>query len=167
MARTRWLTPDEMRAWLAYVDASTLLSDHLDQQLRRDAGLTHADYNLLARLSVAPDRTLTMSQLAERLKITRSRLTHAVARLEQAGYVVRRDHPTDKRGQLAALTDEGANLLEKAARGHVDAVRRAIFDVLTPDQVTQLADIGEAITEAFQQPSSDNKPATTLPWHRR
>jgi DNA-binding MarR family transcriptional regulator len=166
VATIRWLSPEENRAWIAYIDVSTLLGDYLDRQLRRDAGLTHADYGLLSRLSVAPDRALTMSQLAERLKITRSRLTHAVARLEQAGYVQRREHPTDKRGQVAVLTDRGADLLDRVAPGHVEAVRRAVFDPLTPQQVRQLAEIGEAITQAIQQTQPDSD-YPTLPWRRR
>jgi len=167
MARTRWLTPQEAHAWMSYIDLSTLLGDYLDRQLRRDAGLTHADYNLLTRLSVAEDRALTMSQLAERLKITRSRLTRAVARLEEAGYVQRSDHPTDKRGQLAMLTDSGAALLAKAAPGHVEAVRQAVFDALTEQQVKQWAQINEAIMQAIQHAQRDTEGGTTLPWHRR
>ncbi len=166
MPRTRWLNNHEMRAWIAYIDLSTLLGDYLDQQLRQDAGMTHADYSLLSRLSVAPDRALTMSQLAERLRFTRSRLTHAVARLEQAGYVERRDHPTDKRAQLAVLTDAGATLLAEAAPGHVEAVRRAVFDVLSPEQIEQLTTIGETITQALQRPDADAYPLG-LPWQRR
>jgi DNA-binding MarR family transcriptional regulator len=97
---TRWLNPEEMRAWLAYVATSTLLDDYLNQQLRRDAGITHADYFLLAYLSSLPNRSEGMSQLAEVLKFTRSRLTRAVIRLEQAGFVERRGHPTDGCGQF-------------------------------------------------------------------
>jgi DNA-binding MarR family transcriptional regulator len=166
MRRTRWLSTKEMRAWIAYIDLSTLLGDYLDRQLRRDAGLTHADYNLLGRLSGAPEQTLTMSELAERMRITRSRLTHAVTRLEQAGYAQRRNHPTDRRSQLVALTERGAELLAQAAPGHVEAVRRAVFDALTPDQVQQLAEIGEAITQALQRTDPAAYPAA-LPWHRR
>ena len=66
----RWLDPEELRAWLAYIDFSTLLSDHLNRQLRREAGVTLADYTLLAHLSSVPDETLTMSELAERVRIT-------------------------------------------------------------------------------------------------
>jgi len=65
---TRWLSLEERRAWIAYVNLATLLEDHLNRQLRRDAGLTHADYTLLSHLSAAPDRSLSMSTLAERLK---------------------------------------------------------------------------------------------------
>ena len=159
----RWLTPREQRAWLSYIDLSTLLGDYLDQQLRRDAGLSHLEYSLMAYLSAAPDRVLTMTRLAERLKITRSRLTRMVIRLEEAGHVRRQPDPGDRRGQLAALTDRGMELLTKAAPGHVEAVRHAVFDALSPEQVDQLADIGDAITRALQQA---DYPAD-LPWSRR
>jgi len=164
-----WLTTEEQRAWLAYVDFSTLLSDHLNRQLRRDAGMTHADYALLSHLSSAPDQALGMSELAHRLKITRSRLTHAVTRLQQAGYVDRREDPTNGRNQLAALTEQGRHLLERAAPGHVAAVRRAVFDALTPDQVRQLAEIGEAVSAALQREDADAREAgpEVLPWRRR
>ncbi|WP_062646148.1 MarR family winged helix-turn-helix transcriptional regulator [Streptomyces maremycinicus] len=163
----RWLNADERRAWLAYIDFSTLLADHLNRQLRRDAGMTHADYSLLAYLSAAPEGTLGMSELAQRLKITRSRLTHAVNRLREAGLVDRREDPADGRGQLAFLTDQGRTLLEEVAPGHVEAVRRAVFDALTPEQVRQLADIGEAIREALVRAESTEADSATLPWRRR
>jgi DNA-binding MarR family transcriptional regulator len=167
MTATRWLTPGEMRAWISFVDCSTLLGDYLDQQLRRDAAMTHADYSLLARLSVAPDRTAGMSALAEQLKFTRSRLTRAVIRLEESGYVRRRDDPADRRGQLVALTDEGMDVLSEAAPGHVTAVRRAVFDALSPEQVDQLATITAAVIASLKQAAEDDAYPAALPWHRR
>ncbi|KUO15823.1 MarR family winged helix-turn-helix transcriptional regulator [Streptomyces dysideae] len=163
----RWLDTEERRAWLAYVEFSTHLSDHLNRQLRRDAGLTHADYTLLAHLSSVPDRTLTMSELAQRLKITRSRLTHAVTRLQQAGYVDRCDDPANRRDQLAVLTAQGSRLLERAAPGHVEAVRRAVFDALTREQVRQFAEIGEAVNAALQRVDAAQDDQEVLPWRRR
>ncbi|MFF4353135.1 MarR family winged helix-turn-helix transcriptional regulator [Streptomyces sp. NPDC001530] len=163
----RWLDTEERRAWLAYVEFSTLLSDYLNRQLRKDAGMTHADYTLLAHLSSVPDQTLTMSELAERLKITRSRLTHAVTRLQQVGYVDRRDDPANRRNQLAVLTAQGRQLLEEAAPGHVEAVRRAVFDALTPDQVRQFAEIGAAINAALQRVDAAQDDQEVLPWRRR
>ncbi|MFF4897823.1 MarR family winged helix-turn-helix transcriptional regulator [Streptomyces sp. NPDC001068] len=163
----RWLTPEERRAWLAYVQFSTHLSDHLNRQLRRDAGMTHADYSLLAHLSSVEEHSLTMSDLAERLKITRSRLTHAVTRLQEAGYVDRRDDPGNRRNQFAVLTEDGTRLLERAAPGHVEAVRRAVFDALTPEQVTQFAAIGEAVNAALQRVDADGAEQDALPWRRR
>ena len=158
----RWLNAAERRAWIAHMAASNLLEDYLDRQLRRDAGITHADYSLLARLSNSPDQVMGMSELAQGMKITRSRLTHAVTRLVNAGYVERREHPTDRRGQLAALAPAGRELLERAAPGHVEAVRHAIFDALTPDQVRQWGEISESIYKAIEGATSD-----PLPWHRR
>jgi DNA-binding MarR family transcriptional regulator len=163
----RWLDPEERRAWLAYIGFSTLLSDHLNRQLRREAGVTHADYTLLAHLSSVPDQTLTMSELAERLRITRSRLTHAVTRLQQSGYVDRRDDPANRRNQLALLTPQGREFLERAAPGHVEAVRRAVFDALTPEQVRQFAEIGEAISTALQDADATEDDQESLPWRRR
>jgi DNA-binding MarR family transcriptional regulator len=167
MPSTRWLTSEEMRAWIAYLDCSTLLNDYLDQQLRRAAGLTHADYHLLVRLSEAPDRTLAMSPLAEQLKFTRSRLTRAVIRLEDAGYVQRRGDLADRRGQLAQLTEKGVELMEHIAPGHVAAVRRAVFDSLTPEQVAQLATISETITASLTRADEEAAYPSALPWQRR
>lgn len=167
MTSTRWLTSGEMRAWLAFLGCSTLLSDYLDQQLRRDAGVTHADYHLLARLSSAPEGALAMSPLAEQLKFTRSRLTRAVIRLEDAGFVRRRDDPADRRGQLAQLTEKGVELMAEVAPGHVAAVRRAVFDALSPEQVEQLATISETITSALKHADEEAAYPSALPWTRR
>lgn len=102
----RWLDDREQRVWRSYLHASMLLEDHLDRQLQRDAGMPHLYYGLLVQLSQAPRRRLRMTELAKDAKITRSRLSHAVARLEKNGWVRREDCPTDKRGQIAYLTDE-------------------------------------------------------------
>jgi DNA-binding MarR family transcriptional regulator len=132
---TRWLTDEEMRAWLAYIDLSSLLSDYLDRQLHRDSGMSHTTFHLLARLSGAPERALGLTALAENLRITRSRLSHALAKLEQAGWIVRIDDPNDKRGQLAALTDRGAEALAAAAPGHTAAVRHDPHAPPFPDEL--------------------------------
>ena len=140
---TRWLTDDEQRAWRAYLAASRALFDALDRELQHDAGMPHAYYEILVRLSEATGRTLRMSELAEAAGSSRSRLSHAVARLEEAGWVRRRTCDTDRRGQLAELTDEGFAALAAAAPGHVEGVRRHLFDALTPAQVRQLREISE------------------------
>ena len=160
-----WLDADEMRAWVTYIDFSTLLGDYLNRQLKRDSGVTHADYTLLSRLSAAPDHAMGMSALAQHLKITRSRLTRAVSRLHDMGYVIRREDPTDGRGQRAVLTDQGMELLERAAPGHVEAVRQVIFDALTTEQVKQLSEIGQVIYRALQH--ADGVSSVDLPWLRR
>src|SRR3954462_2597087 len=122
----RWLTADEQRAWRAYLESTKVLMDALDRQLQREAGIPHAYYEILVRLSEADGRALRMSELADSTRSSRSRLSHAVARLEERGWVVREDCATDRRGQVARLTDAGFAMLEAAAPGHVDAVRELV-----------------------------------------
>lgn len=161
---TEWLSDEELRAWLAYIDLSTLLDDYLDRQLKRDGGMSHACYNLMSRLSAAPGRSRRMTELAEDLKVTRGRLSHTLARLEDQGWVTRRSDPQDKRGQLAVLTEAGAAALAAAAPGHAAAVRHAVFGRLTPEQVRQLTGIAETITAAL---TSEAGNPDELPWRRR
>ncbi|MEU6943420.1 MarR family transcriptional regulator, partial [Streptomyces rubiginosohelvolus] len=114
-SETRWLTDEEQRVWRAYLHATTLLEDHLDRQLQRDAGMPHTYYGLLVQLSQAPRRRMRMTELARNAKITRSRLSHAIARLEKNGWVRREECPSDKRGQNAVLTEEGYAMLSRSA----------------------------------------------------
>jgi DNA-binding MarR family transcriptional regulator len=144
-ADTRWLDEDEQQTWRAFLTAQRLLFDRLERQLQRDAGLPHAYYEILVRLSEAPDRTLRMSQLADSSLSSRSRLSHAVARLEAAGWVRRRACAEDRRGAFAELTPEGLAKLEEAAPGHVDAVRADLFDALDRDQQRVLREISDAL----------------------
>lgn len=144
-AVTRWLTEDEQRAWLAWLGATELLMGALDAQLQRDAGFPHAYYAILAQLSHAPDRTLRMSDLASVVNASPSRLSHAIGKLEDRGWVTRRPGPTDRRSTLATLTDEGFEVLKEHAPGHVEAVRTSLLDPLTPEQVGQLETICNAV----------------------
>src|SRR3954452_2284378 len=142
---TRWLDEDEQRTWRAFLSTTQLLFDQLDRELQRDANMAHAYYEILVALSEAPDSTLRMSQLADSTLSSRSRLSHAVSRLEEAGWVERRSCPTDRRGQLAVLTDVGFAALEAAAPGHVEGVRSHLFDPLSPEQLAALRDISETL----------------------
>jgi len=162
---TRWLSAEEQRAWRAYLRAARLLADVLEAQLQRDSGMPHAYYEILVRLSEAPERTLRMTQLAGRTGSSRSRLSHAVARLEERGWVERRSCPTDKRGQLAVLTDAGFEALADAAPGHVERVRTALLDPLTPAQIDQLRRISDRIADSLEaelaeQPDDRDRPLT-------
>ncbi|SBT37177.1 MarR family winged helix-turn-helix transcriptional regulator [Micromonospora auratinigra] len=144
---TRWLDPDEQRTWRSFLAASRALMETLDRELQRDAGMPHAYYEILVRLSEAPERRMRMSELADATGSSRSRLSHAVARLEDAGWVRREDCPTDRRGQLAVLTEAGFTTLAAAAPGHVEGVRRHLFDALSPAQVDQLRRISETLAD--------------------
>jgi DNA-binding MarR family transcriptional regulator len=149
--QAEWLNPDQQRAWRNYIEATTMLLDALDRQLQRDAGMPHGYYEILVRLSERPDRSMRMSELAEATRSSRSRLSHAVSRLEERGWILRRDCETDRRGQLAELTDSGGAALEQAAPGHVAEVRKHLIDRLSPDQVTQLADIADVIVAGLSR----------------
>ncbi|WP_158889767.1 MarR family winged helix-turn-helix transcriptional regulator [Amycolatopsis anabasis] len=145
MEDTRWLTDEEQRVWREFSAATSMLRAHLEGQLQHDSGMPHTYYEVLVRLSESPDRMLRMSELAEASQSSRSRLSHAVARLEANGWVRREACPTDKRGAWARLTPEGLAALEQAAPGHVEAVRESLFDVLTPEQIEMLGEISRAI----------------------
>ena len=115
---TRWLSAEEQETWRAFVGTCHAFFAAIDMQLQRDTGIPLAYYEILVRLSEAPGHTLRMSQLAEAAASSKSRISHAVARLEERGWIRRRDCPTDRRGQLAELTDEGYAALVEAAPGH-------------------------------------------------
>ncbi|KAB2973260.1 MarR family transcriptional regulator [Streptomyces sp. SS1-1] len=157
-----WLTEDQQRVWRSYVEATTLLDDHLDRQLQRDAGMPHLYYGLLVALAESPERRLRMTELARYAKITRSRLSHAVARLEGNGWLRRENCPDDKRGQFAVLTDEGLEVLRRTAPGHVRAVRQALFDRLAPEQQKALGEIMKIVAEGLQP----SEAGADLPWLR-
>ncbi len=141
MNSPRWLDTDERRIWLGWVFTSRLLWEEIERDLQRDSGFSFGQYEILVMLSEAPGRARRMSELADATQSSRSRLSHAVARLEERGWVRREICSTDRRGQLAVLTDEGFAALEAAAPMHVESVRRHFFDQLAPEQFEHLGDI--------------------------
>jgi DNA-binding MarR family transcriptional regulator len=147
---TRWLDEEEQATWRAFYTATTLLIDRLDRELQHDAGMPHAYYEILVVLSESPGRSLRMSELALKTRSSRSRLSHAVTKLEARGWARRRGCDDDKRGQFADLTDEGFAALESAAPGHVETVRTHLFDPLTPEQLARLKEISEAIAATLK-----------------
>ncbi|HEY7008759.1 MAG TPA: MarR family transcriptional regulator [Jatrophihabitantaceae bacterium] len=155
MTRTRWLDEQEQRAWRNYIEATTMLLDALDRQLQQDSGMPHGYYEILVRLSEADQHTMRMSDLAQATRSSRSRLSHAVARLEERGWVRRRECATDRRGQLAQLTASGQAELAAAAPGHVATVRACLIDRLSPEQVRQLGDIGAVVISALSVADTD------------
>jgi DNA-binding MarR family transcriptional regulator len=153
---TRWLTDDEQRIWRTFLDATTMLREHLERELQRDSGMPLAYYQVLVALSEAPSRRMRMSELAARCGASRSRLSHAVARMEAAGWVERSGCPTDKRGSLATLTERGFDALASAAPGHVRAVREELFDRLTGEQVATLGQIVTAVKDGLVERGADS-----------
>ncbi|MEU5696750.1 MarR family winged helix-turn-helix transcriptional regulator [Actinosynnema sp. NPDC020468] len=138
MAEPRWLDEREARLWRAYLDLNRELNGALERHLERESGLSNADYALLVPLSAAPDGLVRARDLGVAVGWERSRLSHQVARMEKRGLVVREVCPEDARGSMVRLTPAGRAAIEAAAPGHVDTVRRYLFDVLTDEEVSVL-----------------------------
>ncbi|HET9516555.1 MAG TPA: MarR family winged helix-turn-helix transcriptional regulator [Actinoplanes sp.] len=141
----RWLSNDEQGWWLSFISVTTWLPDALDAQLQRDAGLSHFEYVVLAMLSMSPQRTRRMSEVAALANGSLTRLSRVVDRLEKRGWVTRRPDPGDGRYTLATLTDAGWDKVVAAAPGHVAEVRRLVFDRLTKAQARQLGELSARI----------------------
>lgn len=144
----RWLDEDEQRTWLELVGVLIWLPSVLDAQLRADAGISHFEYQVLAVLSMSPDRTASMGDLAGLANGSPSRLSHVVGRVEKRGWVRRTTDPANGRVVLATLTDAGWAKVVESAPGHVEAVRRYVFDPLTRAQVRQLHEVVSLVRRA-------------------
>jgi DNA-binding MarR family transcriptional regulator len=147
VAEPRWLDPEERRIWLGWVFTSRLLWEEIERDLQHDSDFSWGHYEILVMLSEAPGRARRMSELADATQSSRSRLSHAVSRLEELGWVRRETCATDRRGQLAVLTDAGFAALATAAPMHVESVRRHLFDQLSPEQIEHLRDIQATLLE--------------------
>ena len=143
----KWLTKEDLAAWVRPVAVLELLPGGLDGQLRRDANLTNFEYYVLAMLSEAPERTLRMTGLAAQTNATLPRLSHVVRRLEDRGLVERFPCPEDGRATNARLTSAGWRKVQQAAPGHVANVRQHVIDPLTPEQLGQLTRIADAVLQ--------------------
>lgn len=141
MAEPRWLDEKEQQAWRAFIAAQRVVNARIEQQLQREAGMPHTYFEILVRLNEAPEGRLRMSELALATLGSRSRLSHAVNRLEQVGWVRREGVESDRRGQVAIITDAGREKLKDTAPGHVETVRSVVFDALSAEQVQHLHDI--------------------------
>jgi DNA-binding MarR family transcriptional regulator len=141
MNAVNWLSEEEQRIWRSFLAVNSLLQERLDRDLQRRDGLTLVEYAILVHLSEAEGQRMRMRSLAETVIVSKSRLSHQVARLERDGYVRREDCVEDRRGFWAVLTDKGAEVLRAAAPGHVAQVREYLFDRLTDAQVAEFGEI--------------------------
>ncbi|WP_124039877.1 MarR family winged helix-turn-helix transcriptional regulator [Neoactinobaculum massilliense] len=140
-----WLSQDEQYAWRAYLRGVAQVTEALNRDLLDHFNISLNEYDVLSRLSEAEGRTLRMSELADRMVHSRSRLTHTVRRLEKAGYVSRHTNAEDRRGVDCKLTDTGMDLVEDMAKVHVASVRRVLVDRLGHDQMLELGHLMEQV----------------------
>jgi len=148
----RWLSPEQQVHWRAFLTGSAIVTAALSAQLEAEAGMSLSEYEVLVRLSESENHTLRMSQLADGLVHSRSRLTHTVRRMEERGLVERLACEGDGRGVNCHMTSHGFETLVAAAPGHVAAVRRVLVDALTPQQFAALGEAMTAVTEHFESP---------------
>ncbi|GAB2460130.1 MarR family winged helix-turn-helix transcriptional regulator [Jatrophihabitans fulvus] len=148
----RWLTGQEQDAWRAAASMMLQLPGPLDAQLQRDSGISLFEYFVLSSLSMAPDETVRMSELARLSNGSPSRLSNVAKRLEQKRWLRRTTDPRDRRVTVARLTPAGRRVVEAAAPGHVAAVRQFLIDRLTAVQVRTLAEIGETVRAGIECP---------------
>ncbi|SKB08417.1 MarR family winged helix-turn-helix transcriptional regulator [Aeromicrobium choanae] len=146
---TRWLDETQQSAWRSFLGGTTVLMDRLDRDLRTEHGLSMSEYEILVRLSEAPDRSIRMADLAAALSHSRSRITHTISRLERDGIVLRTQCGTDGRGVTAVLTDKGFALLATAAHTHVRGVREYLIDQCSDEDLAATKRVMDAIQDAI------------------
>ena len=141
----RWLDAAEWRAWRNFIAGQALLLGRLSRDLQEQHGLAFTDYEILVRLSEQPDHRMRMSMLAEEVVASKSRLSHQVARLEHDGLVRREICASDGRGVFAVLTEQGYEVLRRAAPDHLDSVRAHFVDLLDADERQVMGEVFERL----------------------
>lgn len=144
-----WLSDEQQRVWRAFLRMSGQLNECIERDMQQTGGMPHAYYLILAMLSESPGRSLRMNQLAEVVRSSQSRVSHAVSRLEEAGWVRRLPAPGDRRGQVAELTAAGHDRLLELAPGHAEVVKTMMFDPLSSQQLANFQDICTTILKGM------------------
>jgi DNA-binding MarR family transcriptional regulator len=152
VSEPRWLDEREARAWRGYRRMRRLLDLQLNRELLHESGLSEADYDVLSDLSETPQQRMRLTELAELMLWSKSRLSHHITRMQQRGLVRREECPGDARGSLVVLTEQGRRAIEEAAPGHVASVRRHMIDLLTPAEITALGDLSQRVVEHLTEP---------------
>lgn len=155
VTRTRWLTSDQQRTWRSYLVGTTLLMDRLDRDLRERHDLSMPEYEILVRLSEAPEHRMRMAVLAGSVSHSRSRITHTVARLERDGLVTRQACASDGRGVEALLTETGLAKLQEAAHTHVEGVRQYLVDLADPEDFAAVGRVFDAVADKLVESNPD------------
>lgn len=149
---TPWLTADQQVSWRDYMVGTTALTDQLDRELRQEHGLSIHEYEILVRLSEAPDRAIRMAELAGSLSHSRSRITHTIARLQRGGLVHRGQCTEDGRGVSAVLTDAGHDALAAASHTHVRGVHDLMIENASDEELAVIGRVFARILTTLGQP---------------
>ena len=136
-------------AWAALLQVHAALVPGLDRALQRAAGLPLSWYDVLLELAAAPGRRLIMSELGERVVLSRTRVSRIVAELAAAGLVCREGNPDDGRSAFAVMTADGLARYRAAAPHYVASIEKQFADGLTD---AELSSIAETLRKVLQQP---------------
>lgn len=156
MDEVRWLDAEEQQAWRSLISGMTALERRLERELADHHDITMDDYAILVLLSESPDRRVRMSQLSSRALIPKPQVTYRIGRLEQRGIVAREPCEDDARGMWATLTDDGFDLLERAAAHHVRNVRELVLDQMSRERFLA---VGDAFAAIYRASSGDEEAA--------
>jgi DNA-binding MarR family transcriptional regulator len=154
---SRWLEPVEERAWRSYRRMCTLLEAKLATELTERTALSMADYTVLSNLVEADDRRWRVTELAEHMQWSQSRLSHQLRRMEERDLVARQDVEEDGRGSAVVLTRQGFQAIAAAAPIHFAGVREHMIDLLTPHQLEVLASVASTVVEHLRRPGDDTE----------
>ena len=149
----RWLTAEEERVWRRWITLNAQLSATLQRELQHDAGLSAPDYEVLVHLTDSPAGRVRVTDLARLLQWERSRVSHHVTRMESRRLVQRVECAEDGRGAFVVITAQGRAAIERAAPGHVNTVRRLVFDVLSPEEIDVLSTIIDKALAQLDNPA--------------
>jgi DNA-binding MarR family transcriptional regulator len=154
-------SPDDprLRAWIAFLQAYAVVTRRLEAELHAERGLSLADYDALVQLAIAEDRRLRMSELADRVVLSRSGVSRLVDRLEADGLVTRRACPTDARGSWAELTPAGLDRLRHAAPVHLRGVDTHFLSPIAEGDRDGLVRALEAVVRGLPTPEAEMPPA--------
>ena len=141
MSTTAPLSSTELAAWRSFLRAHATVTRRLEAELVAEHDLPLASYDVLVQLSEAPSQALRMTELAERVLISRSGLTRLVDRLERDRLVARQACPDDARGTLAVLTDAGLARLQAAWPTHLRGVAQHVTDKLSTEELATLEEL--------------------------
>jgi len=152
------LTSEEMHTWRTFLRSHATVTRRLEAELVAEHDLPLASYDVLVQLSEAPDRRLRMTELADRVLLSRSGLTRLADRLERDGLLTRVACPSDARGTLAVLTDDGLARLEQAWPSHRRSVERHVTGRYTAEEIKVLGDLlGKLVPEGAQDASGGRR----------
>lgn len=162
-AEVRWLDPEEQATWRAWLGMADLVRAQVARDLLTDAGMSEADFTVLVHLSEDPEQLVRMTELADRLRWSRSRLSHQVGRMQARGLVTREECASDARGAFARLTPAGKAEIDRAAPAHVASVRRVLIDVLDRTQLKELREIADAVVRKLLEDPTTTAGSAGLP----